>query len=212
MKIIKRYANRRLYDPETSRTITLEEVAQFVRDGLEIKVIDNTTGEDITRKVLGQTFLKLSEEDHRTNPVLQNQMLKLLIRESKGGVLEVLKKLVLAGVGMAQSTAEERKMLLEMLLNPAAAQEQQQLAILKELAEKGQQEADRLLESVTGLVSNISQSIQENMASVLDPNERARKLDQLLSQIEAIQKSISKFTRPAKSEKNEAAHDGVPIA
>ncbi|HNL11066.1 MAG TPA: polyhydroxyalkanoate synthesis regulator DNA-binding domain-containing protein, partial [Turneriella sp.] len=58
MKLIKRYANRRLYDPETSRTITLDEVAQYVRDGIDIKVVDNTNGEDITRKVLGQTFLK----------------------------------------------------------------------------------------------------------------------------------------------------------
>ena len=95
MKIIKRYANRRLYDPETSRTITLDEVAQYVRDGIDIKVMDNTNGEDITRKVLGQTFLKLNDNDRVGNPVLQNQMLKLLIRESKGGVLEVLKKLVL---------------------------------------------------------------------------------------------------------------------
>jgi|JI10StandDraft_1071094.scaffolds.fasta_scaffold287954_3 polyhydroxyalkanoate synthesis repressor PhaR len=205
MKIIKRYANRRLYDPETSRTITLDEVAQYVRDGVDIKVVDNTNGEDITRKVLGQTFLKLNESDHIGNPVLQNQMLKLLIRESKGGVLEVLKKLVLAGVGMTQSTPDERKTLLEMLINPSEAHEQEQRAFLKGLADKGQQEADRVLQSISGLVSNISQSIQDNMVTVLDPNERARKLDKLLGQIETIQKSISKFSKngspeaPAKS-------------
>jgi polyhydroxyalkanoate synthesis repressor PhaR len=207
MKLIKRYANRRLYDPETSRTITLEEVAQYVRDGIDIKVIDNTNGEDITRKVLGQTFLKLNDNDRIANPVLQNQMLKLLIRESKGGVLEVLKKLVLAGVGMTQSTAEERRTLLEMLLNPSEAHEQEQRAFLKGLADKGQQEADRLLQNISGLVSNISQSIQESMVSVLDPNERARKLDYLLGQLEAIQKSISKFSKPA--EQNDAAKSGA---
>jgi polyhydroxyalkanoate synthesis repressor PhaR len=199
MKIIKRYANRRLYDPETSRTITLDEVAQYVRDGIDIKVIDNTNGEDITRKVLGQTFLKLNDNDHIANPVLQNQMLKLLIRESKGGVLEVLKKLVLAGVGMTQSTSDERKTLLEMMLNPSEAHEQEQRAFLKGLADKGQAEADRVMQSISGLVTNISQSIQDNMVSVLDPNERARKLDGLLVQIENIQKSISKFSKPEKN-------------
>lgn len=193
MKLIKRYANRRLYDPETSKTITLDEVAQYVRDGIDIKVVDNTNGDDITRKVLGQTFLKLNDSDRVGNPILQNQMLKLLIRESKDGVLEMLKKLVLAGVGMTQSNSDERKTLLEMLINPSQAHEQEQRAFLKGLADKGQQEADRVLQSISGLVSNISQSIQDNMVSVLDPNERARKLDSLLDQIESIQKTISKF-------------------
>ncbi|MBV6493172.1 MAG: hypothetical protein LDLANPLL_01187 [Turneriella sp.] len=202
MKIIKRYANRRLYDPETSRTITLDEVAQYIREGTDIKVIDNTNGEDITRKVLGQTFLKLNDTDHIGNPILQNQMLKLLIRESKGGVIELLKKLVLAGVGMTQSTSDERRTLVEMLVNPSEAHEQEQRAFLKSLADKGQQEADRILQSISGVVSNISQSIQENMHSVLDPNERARKLDSLLGQIENIQKSIRKFSKSEKQDAN----------
>jgi hypothetical protein len=51
------------------------------------------------------------------------------------------------------------------------------------------------MQSISGLVTNISQSIQDNMVSVLDPNERARKLDTLLGQIESIQKSISKFSK-----------------
>ncbi len=209
MKLIKRYANRRLYDPETSKTITLDEVAQYVRDGIDIKVVDNTNGDDITRKVLGQTFLKLNDSDRVGNPILQNQMLKLLIRESKDGVLEMLKKLVLAGVGMTQSNSDERKTLLEMLINPSQAHEQEQRAFLKGLADKGQQEADRVLQSISGLVSNISQSIQDNMVSVLDPNERARKLDSLLDQIESIQKTISKFGKApqtkAEKEKIESA-------
>ena len=92
-----------------------------------------------------------------------------------------------------------------MLINPSEAHEQEQRAFLKGLADKGQQEADRVLQSISGLVSNISQSIQDNMVTVLDPNERARKLDKLLGQIETIQKSISKFSKngspeaPAKS-------------
>ena len=61
MRIIKRYANRRLYDSETSRTITLDEVAKFIKDGEAIKVIDNISGENITNKVLGQAFLKIHE-------------------------------------------------------------------------------------------------------------------------------------------------------
>ncbi|EMG23947.1 PHB/PHA accumulation regulator DNA-binding domain protein [Leptospira interrogans serovar Copenhageni str. LT2050] len=60
MKLLKRYANRRLYDPETSKTITLEDVAEMIIKGEEIRVIDNMSGSDITPKILGQTFLKVS--------------------------------------------------------------------------------------------------------------------------------------------------------
>lgn len=56
MKLLKRYANRRLYDPETSKTITLEDVAEMIIKGEEIRVIDNMSGSDITPKILGQTF------------------------------------------------------------------------------------------------------------------------------------------------------------
>ena len=42
MRIIKRYSNRKLYDTEDKRYITLEQIAQLVRDGQDIKVVENT--------------------------------------------------------------------------------------------------------------------------------------------------------------------------
>lgn len=52
--LIKKYENRRLYDATNSRYINLEEVADFVRRGYEIRVIDVASGEDITRVILTQ--------------------------------------------------------------------------------------------------------------------------------------------------------------
>ncbi len=59
MRIIKRYSNRRLYDAFCSQLIHLEDIADFIQKGEEVKVIDNTTGKDITSKVLAQAFLRL---------------------------------------------------------------------------------------------------------------------------------------------------------
>jgi polyhydroxyalkanoate synthesis repressor PhaR len=58
--LIKKYANRKLYDTRTSRYITLDEIAQLVRDGHEIKVVDRANGGDLTQVTLSQ--IVLSEE------------------------------------------------------------------------------------------------------------------------------------------------------
>jgi len=58
--LIKKYANRKLYDTRTSRYITLDQIAQLVRAGEEIKVVDRDKGGDLTQVTLSQ--IVLSEE------------------------------------------------------------------------------------------------------------------------------------------------------
>jgi polyhydroxyalkanoate synthesis repressor PhaR len=55
--IIKKYANRKLYDTRTSSYVTLEGIAGLVRDGHEIKVVDRETGQDLTQVTLSQIVL-----------------------------------------------------------------------------------------------------------------------------------------------------------
>jgi len=55
--LIKKYANRKLYDTRTSRYITLEGIAELVRDGHEIKVVDRDNGHDLTQVILSQIVL-----------------------------------------------------------------------------------------------------------------------------------------------------------
>jgi polyhydroxyalkanoate synthesis repressor PhaR len=56
--LIKKYANRKLYDTRTSRYITLDGIAQLVRDGHEIKVVDRDDGRDLTQVTLSQVVLE----------------------------------------------------------------------------------------------------------------------------------------------------------
>jgi polyhydroxyalkanoate synthesis repressor PhaR len=60
--LIKKYANRKLYDTRTSRYITLEGLAELVRKGHEIKVVDRDNGHDLTQVILSQ--IVLSQEKH----------------------------------------------------------------------------------------------------------------------------------------------------
>jgi polyhydroxyalkanoate synthesis repressor PhaR len=74
--VIKKYANRRLYDTESSSYITLDRLAEMVREGREFEVVDAKTGDDITRQVLTQIIV---DEEARGSTMLPVNFLKQLI-------------------------------------------------------------------------------------------------------------------------------------
>jgi len=69
--LIKKYANRKLYDTRTSRYITLGEIASLVRDGHDIKVVDRDDGTDLTKVTLSQ--IVLSEEKRGPGEMLHDR-------------------------------------------------------------------------------------------------------------------------------------------
>jgi polyhydroxyalkanoate synthesis repressor PhaR len=76
-RTIKKYANRRLYDTQASRHVTLDGIRQLIVEGEDIVVTDDTTGEDITRSILLQV---ISEQEQTGRPMLSAAMLKQIIR------------------------------------------------------------------------------------------------------------------------------------
>ncbi|MEA3035617.1 MAG: hypothetical protein QOH04_1382 [Sphingomonadales bacterium] len=74
--IVKKYANRRLYDTESSSYITLERLAEMVRQKRQFKVLDAKSGEDITRQVLTQIIM---DEESRGSEMLPLNFLRQLI-------------------------------------------------------------------------------------------------------------------------------------
>jgi polyhydroxyalkanoate synthesis repressor PhaR len=74
--IVKKYANRRLYNTETSSYITLDHLSTMTREGREFKVIDAKSGEDITHNVLTQIIM---EEETRGSTMLPASFLRQLI-------------------------------------------------------------------------------------------------------------------------------------
>lgn len=67
--IIKKYANRRLYNTETSSYITLDDVCQMVKEGTDFEVRDAKTSEDLTRQVLAQIIFELELQGRSMMPV-----------------------------------------------------------------------------------------------------------------------------------------------
>jgi polyhydroxyalkanoate synthesis repressor PhaR len=75
--VIKKYANRRLYNTQTSSYVTLDHLAQMVKEGTEFEVHDARSGEDITRSVLTQIIF---EEEAKGQNLLPIRFLRQLIR------------------------------------------------------------------------------------------------------------------------------------
>jgi polyhydroxyalkanoate synthesis repressor PhaR len=74
--VIKKYANRRLYNTATSSYVTLDHLAQMVRDGVDFQVFDAKSGEDITRQVLTHIIV---EEENKGENMLPLSFLRQLI-------------------------------------------------------------------------------------------------------------------------------------
>ena len=85
-RIIKKYPNRRLYDTEESRYITLADVRRLVTDKVNFVVIDKKSGQDITRTILLQV---ISEQEQTGEPIMSRDFLSHVIR-SYGGAMQGL--------------------------------------------------------------------------------------------------------------------------
>lgn len=129
IRIIKKYPNRRLYDTEISRYITLEEVRQLVLNNTQFRVVDKRSKEDITRSILLQV---IAEQEEGGNPIFQTELLQHIIRfygdpmqSSASRYLELSMQLFI-----------EKQHHLTDQVKHMVGQAQQPLHALKELAEQ----------------------------------------------------------------------------
>src|SRR5512134_3161503 len=106
-KIIKRYTNRKLYDTVESRYVTLDEIAEMVKSGAEVKIIDNRTKDDLTSVTLAQIIF---EEEKKTSK-MSLETLRDLIRhggERAAQIVEDTQAGLRGGVEAVRQAAEYR--------------------------------------------------------------------------------------------------------
>ena len=86
--VIKRYGNRRLYNTETRSYVNYKELAKLIRDGQDVRIIDSTSKEDVTKAVLIQLIL---EEEKNNKTVLPTQFLFQLLRSREDSMQDFFK-------------------------------------------------------------------------------------------------------------------------
>ena len=86
---IKKYANRRLYDASQSRHVTLEDIREFIVQGDKITVVEDKSGEDITRLILLQV---IAEQEQFGTPILSTNLLESIISFYGNGMQEFMSR------------------------------------------------------------------------------------------------------------------------
>ncbi|MBJ7599563.1 MAG: hypothetical protein DLM67_18670 [Candidatus Nephthysia bennettiae] len=121
--LIKKYANRKLYDTRTSRYITLEGISRLVREGHDIEVLDRDTGRDLTPLVLSQIVMgeeKRGGDDDNGREVIQDRGQALI---------EYVRRTLTAPAALVSSEVGRRRSEFEDLVEMAVARALEKLSI-----------------------------------------------------------------------------------
>lgn len=104
--VIKRYANRKLYDCTAKRYIKLEELAELVKSGKEVKIIDNLTGEDITSVTLSKVLSEVIS-DTKQNGHINASMLREVLQKQSDAVVDYVKQGIEASVRTVKGVEQQ---------------------------------------------------------------------------------------------------------
>jgi polyhydroxyalkanoate synthesis repressor PhaR len=174
-KVIKRYTNRKLYDTEESRYVTLDEIAQMIKAGAEVKIIDNRTKEDLTSVTLAQIIF---EEEKKTSKMS----------------LETLRDLIRHGGEVAQRLVEGTQAELRGRVEAVRAGVEQRV---QNLLTRGQDTRDRALELVqssqeamVSLQRKVDERVRATIEGMSSLGEVRRQLDDIGHRIEGLEKRL----------------------
>lgn len=185
MKLIKRYSNRKLYDTERSSYVTLEEISQMVRDGSELRIVDNKSGEDITSVTLAQIVFEQEKKDKRTLPM---QALRDMIRSPSDFISRLSRDV--------SDMREDAKTQVEKVKRTAAQQQADVVAPVREFLDS----IPRALEEVQ---ARIDLRIGESFEQLKHLPETVDQVKRLKAEVARLQKKLSDADRRAKNDRAE---------
>jgi polyhydroxyalkanoate synthesis repressor PhaR len=179
--IIKKYANRRLYDTRKSSYITLDDLAAMVRDGREFRVVDAKSNEDITHSVLTQIIM---EEEQRGQTMLPVSFLRQLISLYGDGMQAMVPGYLEASMDSFRRNQQQFRSALEGALagNPIAEMAKRNLAMFEAAASA----------FVPGKATRGSSSAPSTPASSATTVNKDDEIAALRAELEALKAQIGK--------------------
>jgi len=187
--LIKRYANRKLYNTATSRYITLKGIADLIETGDEVRVVDNESGEDITSVTLSQILV----DTERSNRRVPGTVLTDLIQRSGDVLYSALKR----RVDDASEGFEELQRNVKKLLGPreGGARRPDWVALASP-------DLDRLVQRA---LERVLRALDLPRRSDLEALEK--RLDEVLVQIAAAQRGAPRAPEPAREVRQAGASE-----
>jgi polyhydroxyalkanoate synthesis repressor PhaR len=180
MIVIKRYPNRKLYNTEAKKYVTLDRIAQLIRDGEEVQITDHQTGEDLTAVTLTQIIF---EQEKKAGGFLPRAVLTGLI-QSGGHTLTELKRTIAAQSGFLQQVNNEIERRIQALIKDGdldqeeGEQLQAKLISVDDSSPKPDFPSDDEIEQIL---------IRRGIPSQEDLRSLNEKLDELVSKLEDME-------------------------
>ena len=115
-RLIKKYANRRLYDASISKHVTLEDIRDLIVRGEKIRVVEDKTGEDITRLILLQV---IAEQEQFGKPILTTHLLESIIRYYGGPMQDFMARYLEQSVAAFMRQQESVQQQISQMLTSA---------------------------------------------------------------------------------------------
>ncbi len=183
--LIKRYASRRLYNTETSDYVTLEDIAEFIREGREVQIIDLKSGDDLTRQYLLQI---IAEHESRGENVLPINVLNDLVRSYATHATSMVPEFLQSSFDMLREG--QNKMVENMTkANPLAGMPGME-------AMRAQQEA--FMKAMTGGLAGRTGAPEQNVKAsddVAHTDANEENLDDIKKQLSDLQDKLSKMDK-----------------
>jgi len=182
MVTIKRYPNRKLYNTEAKQYITLEGVADLIRKGAEIQVVDHASGEDMTALTLTQIIL---EQEKKQSGLLTNSFLTGLIRSSSDR-LSAVQRSLMSPASFWHQIDEEIKSRIQALAHQGEISEKEAKTLIDKMLQQGAKQMSRLTTTDEAALESYLRRRQV-------PTQED--VDRLHAQIEELTAKIDEFSR-----------------
>jgi polyhydroxyalkanoate synthesis repressor PhaR len=179
MPVIKRYPNRKLYDTEAKKYITLSEIAELIRQGQDVSVIDHATGEDLTAVTLTQIIL---EQEKKRKGFLPQAVLTGLI-QAGGDTMSTLRRTMASSLDLARQVDEEIEQRLQTLISRGELAAEEGRRLREKLVRHGGQPSSTPLPSdqeLERLLSARGVPTQDDLQQILE------QLDVLAAKLEQV--------------------------
>ena len=183
MHLIKKYANRKLYDTTDKRYLTMDRLAELIKAGKEVKIIDNETGDDLTSAIVSQL---LAREETDTDKAVPSRVLMQMLRKGRGTLFGYGKKYV----SLWQSALTMSKDEIEKLVN----------SLIKD-NEISESEGNNLKKEFVGFANNLKSWVADNIdqrvteaLEMMNLSTRAQ-VNELSKRVEALTKMVKKMEK-----------------
>ncbi len=184
-RIIKRYANRKLYDTEHSRYVTLDQISEMIRNGDDVKIVDNKTKEDLTTVTLAQIIF---EEEKKQRSFLPLGAMRNIIQSGGEWFAEAQRRVQSIRPGKRKDgdpTAPDPEPVATAEPTDEAAAKKKSLAALREWVDHSKHRLDEWQRQVDGKVRGAIESVQLTINPLAHLNQDVKALADRIAELEA---------------------------